>query len=265
MNFTPRERNILNTGMFHDVVREARNALNASVQHVFLTLPTFVGRILFLGIEESFRTRPEALEILRWKLKKHFPINSADMHLDYQCLAIKANGSQNVLVALVSRPVIEQYEDAFAAVGILPARIELDCFSLHRLHANSLSRQGDFVLITQSLTDIGMIFFSEGIPEFIRTRNFSNGAKINEAIHKEVKCTVLAYRERFRKEIIPAVFCVAPAGAAQSLCNVVRDILEQEPVLLETGSAIKLGDSMPVEQHVHFPLSAAIGAAYRGF
>lgn len=264
LRFSLREKNILNAALFHETVREARNSLLCPASRVYLTLPDSVGRILLMDVEERFRSRAEAIDILRWKLKKMIPFESSEVHLDYQCLTTRDNGTQAVMVALVARTVIEQYEDAFAAAGIIPVRVDLDCFNLHRLFENRLSAHGDFVLVSRFAASLGMMFFSGGIPEYIRLREMPAGHAPDATVHNEIKCTMLSYRERFRKDDARAVFCLAPPQWADGFIDIARDALRCEPALLETRTAVSAAKDVPSDQESLFPFTTAIGAALRG-
>jgi type IV pilus assembly protein PilM len=259
-----RDKNILNTALFTETVKEAHNILLCRDGKVFLTLPDTVGRVLLLDVEERFKSRSEALDILRWKLKKKIPIDSSEAHLDYQQLATRENGDTVVLVVLVARSVIEQYEEALNTVGIVPFGIELDCFSLYRVFENRLAALDDFALVSRFASSLGILFFSGGKPEFIRIRDCMGMDTLDATVHNEIKCSMLAYRDRFQEREVRNVFYVAPPNVAKDFSEIVRDALRCEPVLLETRSAIAAVENIPSDQESLFPFSTAIGAALRG-
>jgi len=264
LRFSLREKNILNAALFHETLREARNSLLCPARRVFLTLPDTVGRVLLLDVEERFRSRSEALDILRWKLKKKIPFESSEIHLDYQNLATRDSGAQVVMVVLVARSVIEQYEDALAATGIIPVRIDLDSFNLYRLFEKRLAAHDDFAIISRFASSLGMAFFSGGIPEFLRMRDVSGIHSLDTTVHNEIKCTMLAYRDRFQGRDTSTVYCVAPPRAAEEFRDIVRGVFRCESVQLETRTAIATAENVPSDQESLFPFSTAVGAALRG-
>lgn len=264
LRFSTRDKNIHNTALFRETLREACNALLCPARRVFLSLPDNVGRVLILDVEERFRSRSEALDILRWKLKKKIPCESPDLHLDYQQLAVRDNGARVVMAVMVSRAVIEQYEEIFAAAEIIPARIDLDCFNLCRLFEKRLAVCGDFALVSHFASSLGMMFFSKGILEFVRLRDVTGSKEPCATFHKEIKCTMLAYRERFHNQDMHNVFYVAPPAEADEFRNIVRDASGCEPVQLETRAAIAIPENIRSDQESLFFSSAAIGAALQG-
>jgi type IV pilus assembly protein PilM len=259
-----RDKNIQNTSLFTETVKEAHNILLCRAGKVFLALPDSVGRVLLLDVEERFKSRSEALDFLRWKLKKRIPIDISEAHLDYQQLATRENGDTVVLVVLVARSIIEQYEEALNTAGIVPVGIELDCFSLYRVFENHLAAHDDFALVSRFASSLGILFFSGGKPEFIRIKDCTGMDTLDTAVHNEIKCSMLAYRDRFQERKVRSVFYIAPPNVAKDFSEIVRDALGCEPVQLETRSAISAVENIPSDQATLFPFSTAIGAAIRG-
>jgi type IV pilus assembly protein PilM len=264
LRFSLREKNILDTALFAETVREAHNILLCRAGRVFLTLPDTVGRVLLLDVEERFKSRSEALDILRWKLKKKIPFDISEAHLDYQLLATRDNGGTVVLIVLVARSVIEQYEEALNSVGIVPVGIDLDCFNLYRVFENRLAAFDDFALVSRFASSLGIVFFSGGKPEFIRIRDFMGMHALDATVHNEINCSLLAYRDRFQEREMRNVFYIAPPQIAKDFSKIVRDALGCEPVLLETRSTISAEENVPSDQESLYPFSTAIGAALRG-
>jgi len=121
-----RESNIADMQAFSDKLREAYALLLHRGTRISVSLPDSVGKVLVMDMEERFKSRAEGFDIIRWKLKKNLPFELADCHLDYQFLRKKESGEQSLLVTLVSRSVIEQYEAAITAAGLSPVSIDLN-------------------------------------------------------------------------------------------------------------------------------------------
>jgi type IV pilus assembly protein PilM len=263
LRFSLREKNILDTAIFSETVREAHNSLLSRSGRVFITLPDTVGRVMLLDVEERFKSRSEALDILRWKLKKKVPFDISEAHLDFQQLATSDNGGTVILVVMVARAVIEQYEEALNSAGIVPVGIDLDCFNLYRVFENRLVAFDDFALVSRFASSLGIMFFSGGRPEFIRIRDFLGMHALDATVHNEIKCSMLAYRDRFKEREVRNVFYIAPPQVAKDFREIVRDAMGCEPVLLETRSTIFAEENIPSDQESLYPFSTAIGAALR--
>lgn len=258
-----REQNILDPEGFVSSVRSAHNLLLCRDSKVSVTLPDSVGRIMLLELEGRFKSRAEALDVIRWKLKKSIPFDLADTHLDYQQLTVRANGDLALLVALVSRTVISQYEELLTEAGLIPARMDFNAFNLYRAFENRLSLSDDYILISFYDGTLGIMAFSQGTPEFMRIKGLSGTMAVDSRLFMEINSSLLIYKERFQDRVAQTIFCVAPPDVAQNFQEMVAEAAGFAPALLEIKTVVTPGDSAPGDQQALFPYTAAIGAALR--
>jgi len=264
LHISIREQNVLDPETFVNSVRSAHNLLLSSNSKVSVTLPDSVGRVMLIDLEGRFKSRSEALDLIRWKLKKSVPFDMADTHLDYQQLTVRENGDLALLVALVSRAVISQYEDLFTRAGLTPARIDFNSFNICRAFERRMSLTDDSILVSFYDAALVIMAFSAGVPEFIRVKDLSGTMAVDNRVFMEIKSSILIYRERFPDHISKAVFCVAPPDVAQNFQEMVAEATGLSPTLLEIKSAVTPGDEAPGNQESLFPYTAAIGSALRG-
>jgi len=258
-----REVNILDPQAFSTTVRNAYNLLLHNGTRLSVTLPDTVGRIMMLDVEGRFKSRAEALDTIRWKLKKNIPFEIADTHLDYQQLGVRENGDMSLMVALVSRVVINQYEELLMAAGLTPARIDFNSFNLYRAFENRLAPQDDVTLITFYDSTLSIMVFADGKLEFQRVKELPGSRGVDSRIYMEINSSLKVYRERFPERSVIHVSCVAPPDVAQEFCGMVADATGGEPSLLEIKSMVRPSDSAPADQEALFPFTTAIGAALR--
>jgi type IV pilus assembly protein PilM len=258
-----REQNVLDPESFVNSVRAAHNLLLSRNNKVSVTLPDSVGRIMLLDLEGRFKSRAEALDLIRWKLKKSVPFDLADTHLDYQQLTVRENGDLALLVALVSRSVISQYEELLTKAGLNPARIDFNSFNLYRVFEHRLSLSDDSLLISFFNGTLGIMAFSQGVPEFIRIKDLSGSEAVDSRLFMEINSSLLIYRERFPDHASQALFCVAPPDVAHSFQEIVAEAAGLPSATLEIKTFVTPGDSAPGDQATLFPYTASIGAALR--
>lgn len=258
-----REHNILEPDIFVDRVRSAYNQLLVSSGKVSVTLPDFVGRVMLLDLEGRFKSREEALDLIRWKLKKNIPFDLADTHLDYQKLSVRENGDMSLLVALVSKTVISQYEELLIKAGLSPAHMDFNSFNLCRVFDRRLSLSDDSILIYYYGSTLGFIAFSQGIPDFIRIKDLSGTAVADSRIYMEINSSLMVYKNRFPDRIPQTVFCLAAPIDSQQLLEMVNEATGFATVLLETKTVVTPGNAAPGDQNGLFAYTAAIGAALR--
>jgi len=258
-----REQNILDTDTFTSHVKDAYNTLLHSGPRISVTLPDSVGHILLLDMEGRFKSRTEGLDMIRWKLKKSIPFEVADTHLDYQQLTMRENGDMALLVALVSRRVIGQYEESLVAAGLVPSRIDFNSFNLYRTFEQRLASLENCALVSYYDSILAIMIFANGIPEFVRVKELAGTPAVDSRVFMEITNSFLVHHERFPERVLQNVACIAPPDAATGFCDMVAEATGRVPVLLEAKAAVTPSDEAPADQTSLFPFTAAIGAALR--
>jgi type IV pilus assembly protein PilM len=258
-----REQNILDPDAFVSGLKSAHNLLLCKSARVAVSLPDGVCRIMLLDHEGRFKSRQEGLDLIRWKLKKSIPLDSADTHLDYQQLAVRDNGDLALLVAMASRTVISQYEDLITKAGLSLARIVCNTFSICRLFDSRLALHNDCILISFYGTTLSVVAFAQGIPEFIRSKDLSGTAATDRRVYMEINSSLLVYKERHPDQPVQSIFCVVAPDVAQNFLELVVESTGLSPTLLETKGVVLPGNSAPGDQIRLFPCTAAIGVALR--
>lgn len=258
-----REENILDPQTFTDHLKDAYNTLLYKGTRLSVTLPDTVGHILLLDIEGRFKSRSEGLDMIRWKLKKSMPFDVADTHLDYQQLTVRENGDMALLVALVSRRVISQYEELLVAAGFVPSKIDFNILNLYRTFERILAQQENCALISYYDSILGIMIFSDGIPEFVRVKELSGTPAVDSRVYMEITNSFLVYHERFPERTLQHVACLAPPATAVDFRDMAAEATGSELFLLETKSVVTPSDETPADQESLFPFTAAIGSALR--
>jgi len=258
-----REANILDPLSFRESVRNAHNLLLHSGTRLSVTLPDTVGRIMMLDVEGRFKSRAEGLDIIRWKLKKSLPFDLADTHLDYQQLTVRENGDMALMVALVSRAVITQYEELLVESGFTPVRIDFNSFNLYRAFENRLAPQDDVTLVSFYDSTLSIMVFAGGILEFQRVKELPGSLGVDSRVYMEINSSLKVYHERFPERGVNYVACIAPPDVARDFCGMVAEATGVEAALLEVKSVLRPSDSAPADQESLFPFTTAIGAALR--
>ena len=258
-----REPNILDSQAFGERLTEAHALLLHKGTRLSVSLPDVTGRILLMDVEGRFKNRNEALDIIRWKLKKSMPFNVSDTPLDYQQLKVRENNDMALLVTLVSRSVIAQYEDHIDGAGFSPARIDLNIFNLYRSFEKRLALMEDFALISFYDGTLSIMVVSDGMPEFIRTKELQGTPATDNRVFREISNSLLVYRERFPERVLHKMACCAAPDVARDFCDMVGEASSSETMLLEVKATLKASEQAPTDQATLFPFTAAIGAALR--
>jgi len=263
VKFSLKENNVLKPAAFVATIREMYLKLLTNVRHVSVSLPDSTGRIILLDVETRFKSRDEGAEIIRWKLKKNFPYDIGEAHLDYQVIQERETGEISLLVSLIARQVVHQYEDLLAEAGLEPNRIDFTTFNLYHLFSQRLDLAENSFLITWHSGVLGILIFSDGMLEFCRAKELSGNNPDVNRIFRELNSSLLVYQEKYPNHSPTEAFCIYSAADAEIFCALVAEATGMEPVLLDAERAIAHGRGVSVDKKTLRTLTAALGAAAR--
>ncbi len=261
LRFSQREPNILNPASFVAKVKETHHKLLTRVNRVSVSLPDPVGRVMILDLETRFRNRDEGADIIRWKLKKSFPVNINDIHLDYQVLRRRETGETVVLVALIARDVVAQYEALLQEAGLEPARVGFSSFSLYRLFAKRLALAENALFLSYFGRTVGILALREGILDFCRSKEIRAAGFDPERVFREVAGSLLAYREKTQVHAAHEVYCACTGSAAREFMDLVAEATGSTPKMLRSSDAIASREDIVCDAALLDLLSASAGAA----
>ncbi len=259
-----REPNIRNADAFVTAVRSAHEQLQCRSKMVAVSLPDGASRIILFDLDGRFKSRSEAVDLIRWKLKKNIPFDPADTMVDYQQLTVRENGDLALMVAIASRAVITQYEDLIAAAGLVPSRIDCNSLNIFRLFDKRLSLQQESILVSFYAGTLTVTMFVEGIPEFFRSKDLSGCGATDSRVYREISSSLLVYRERFPERQPHTLFCIAPPDVMEDFLVMTAEATGLSPLPLEIKGVVVPGNQAPGDQKRLFFWSAAIGAAKGG-
>lgn len=258
-----KEQNVLEPAVFIERVKSAHNLLLARTGKVSVSLPDSVGRMLLVDLEGRFKSRAEALDLIRWKLKKSIPFDLSDTQLDYQKLAVRENGEMSLLVALISKTVVSQYEELLVEAGLVPARIDFNSFNLCRVFDRHLAIESDSIMISYYGCTLGIMAFSQGMPEFIRVKDLSGTVATDSRVFMEINSSLMVCKNRFPDRQSRVVFCMTEPELMQDFREMVEEATGTVATPLETKSVVIPGNAALGDKATMYAYTAAIGAAMR--
>jgi type IV pilus assembly protein PilM len=258
-----KETNIADPAVLQPLLAEAYTRLGTDLKRVSLSIPDLAGRIMMLEMDSLPKSREEGIEHVKWKLKKSFPVDLNDMHLDYQPLAASEQGGAKVIAAVVSRGVISGYEDLFTAIGLEPAFIDFSTFNLYRLFAEKLEIQDDLTLVILFRGNLTVMVFQDGFLDFHRSKSVIGSTGDPVRLYREVNSSLLVYSDS-RGGVKPQrIFYFSAPAERHLLRSVIFEAATVEPLLIDTDNLIS-GSRQQVDRTVLPEILSALGAATRG-
>ncbi len=165
-----REANIREERDFVAAVREVLNPLAGREERIALSLPEGAGRLVLTECETPLRSAAEGREVLKWQLKNHLPADAQEVKVDYQVLDRSESGRIRVLVALVARRVLDQYEELLSEAGYSAQLIDFFPFNLYNYYRARLELGTDFLLVGIDRGTLSLQLFQGQSLSFFRSR-----------------------------------------------------------------------------------------------
>lgn len=262
IKFSLKEPNILNPSAFVAGVKETYLRLLTKVERVSVSLPDSIGRVMLVDLETRFKNKEEGANIIRWKLKKSFPFDINDAHLDYQVLLEKESGEISALVSLISRNVLHQYEELLAEAGLQPSHIDFTSFNLYSLFTKRLDIAENAAVLICYADIVSILIFYGGVLTFYRAKEVSGGMREANRVFREINSSLLVYTDKFPLYSISEVFYITSHFDAEAFGSVVAEAMGQEPVLLDLSRVVEQADGS-VDKNNLYSFAAALGAATR--
>jgi type IV pilus assembly protein PilM len=263
VKFSTRELNILNNQAFVATVRETYLRLLTKSRRISVSLPDSTGRVILMDVETRFKSRDEGADVIRWKLKKTFPFDINEAHLDYQVLEERESGAVSLLVSIISKQIVTQYEDLIIEAGLEPNYIDFTTFNLFRLFSNRMQLVENASLMTFYGGVLTMLIFFSGVLTFYRSKEIHGGMQEANRVYREINSSLLVYQDKVPNSKISEVFCVASPDEIEAFRAIVADATGIEPVLLDVERAVTCRNELSLEKKTLHSLTAALGASVR--
>ncbi len=255
-----REPNIRDPRRFVEGVREVLAPLAGREERIALCLPETSGRVLLLETDTVFKSRSEGLEIVRWQLRNTLPGDLRDLQLDYQVLERGDSGRTRLVAALLSRPVLSQFEELLAEAGFAAAIIDFQSLHLYNYYRPRLEPGEDFVLIGVEGGLLSLQLFQGGILTFHRTRET---AAEPPRIFQELRRSLAGGQEHHAALGRAPVYLHCDWEVREPVLEAVKSIFEKEVILLDPHLERLLPAQAQFSRSQAVRLVAAVGAAER--
>jgi type IV pilus assembly protein PilM len=263
MRLSFREPNILDRQAFSMALRDAWLRLLTRENRVAVALPDAIGRTMLVDLDTRLRSREEGVDLIRWKLKKSLPVDVANVHLDYQVVEEREDGTLSALVSIVARDVIRQYEEVIEEAGLIPRQVEFSTFSLLRLFADRLSLTDQCGIVMLHGGTLSLMLLRGGTPDFVRTKELVGGMVDANRLFRELNSSFLVYRDKVAGQYLDELFYLAPDDEAAGFSAVLAEASGVEPKRLDTGRFISPGSGIASDRQTLSLMAVAAGAAAR--
>ncbi len=194
---------------------------------VCLVVPDATAKVAILELDTLPASRREALELVRFRLKKTVPFRIEDAVVDFQHQPARG-GKTRLLTAVISKTVLEPYAAAVEALGAQAGVVTLSTLAMAEAAVPASPQVGDGDLLLANVTPQALTLSVFRGPEILlfRSKTLPSAQEATEeerrsAARREWQATVAYYQER-----------LAGRGFSRALARLVgwraADILDPE-------------------------------------
>ena len=263
LRFSMRDETICNQDAFVAGIRDTYLKLLTKTSRVSVSLPDGLGRVILLDLDTRFKSRDEGADIIRWKMKKNFPFDVNELHLDYQIVQEKESGEISALVSLVARKIILQFEDCLASAGLQANCIDFTTFNICRLFSSRLEIADNAVLLVNYDSTLSVLIFNNGLLQFFRSKELPGDPGSANRIYREINSSLQFYKDRHPGFPLNEVLCVDVNGDAGTFRSVAAEVTGIEPVFLDADRVISKSNDVGTDVRAIRSTTGAVGAAIR--
>lgn len=258
-----KELNVTDRSLLKSTIQESYSRSLSKSKRISLSIPDAAGKVLLLNLDTPFRTKDEGIDHVRWKLKKSFPLDLNDIHLDFQILDRSDTGSSTLLVGLLSLAILQEYEELILEAGLEPVTVDFSSFNLYRLFASRLDSNEYLTFISLYRGSFSLMVYLDGVLDFFRNKFISTDTCDPARLYREVNSSLLVYSDMKGGWKPKSMHFFATGEEKSILRNVILEVIGTEPVAMDTDLFCNTS-RQHIDRSVLPDVLSALGAASRG-
>jgi len=259
-------------GPTDEIVREVATLFQTTgtkVGRVSLVIPDNLAKISLVHLPERPANRKQLDEIVRFKLRRAVPFRLDDAVLSYQAIP-GAGRSVDLLVLLMRRFVVEQYESVLAQVGARVGLVDLctpNLLNLARSRVAELSGDGgDVALFNFASGYFSLVIVRDGRIIFYRCKSLARGADeggagVESLLSREIQNSLAYYQEKLEGDRLQAALVRSVALDLDEVHANLAALGIPRIETLDPARILGLPDGVRLDAAVGQRIAAAVGAA----
>lgn len=250
-------------------VRELFEVTGTKPGRVSVVLPDNLAKISVVTLPERPASRKQLGEILRFKLRRAIPFRLEDAVISHQVLP--SDGPEmNLLVGVMLRPVVEQYESAFVAAGATPGLVDLCTVSLYNLCRHDMERAHAADGRDVALLNCARGYFSLAIARggrllFFRCKSHSHAEEDPQAVlaamGREITSSLSYYEQRLSGQGIGTVFVRSTTQPLDEIAEVLGRVGLDRLARVDPSGMLGLAPGLKLDPEVGQRIAPCVGAA----
>jgi len=236
---------------------------------VSVILPDNLAKVSIVTLPERPATRKALREMLRFKLRRSVPFRLEDAAIS--SYAIPGPGPEvHLLVAVMMRSVVEQYEAAFEAAGLRPGLVDLCTPSLFNLARPELAKAtapgSDAALLNCTRNYFTLMIVRGDRVVFFRCKAYAGGEEDDASgrlavLTRELKSSLSYYAEKLGGVGVGTLFVRAIAPGLDEVVPALEGLNVGSVRPIDVAASLEPGSGARLDPSDGQRLAPALGAA----
>jgi type IV pilus assembly protein PilM len=261
-----------NLGSIQDLTRQLRELFDRSGTKpgkVSLILPDNFAKVSIVNLPERPATRKLLREVLRFKLRRSVPFRLEDATISSWTLP-GPGPELHLLVAVMMRSVVEQYEAAFEAAGARPGLIDLCTPSLFNLVRSEMTKaataSADVALLNCTRSYFTLMIVRAARVVFFRCKSYAAGEDDQASdrlavLGRELTSSLSYYADKLAGSGVGTIFVRAVSPGLDEVVPVLERVGIPEVLAIDAVGALDAVSGRKIEPLDAQRLAPALGAA----
>lgn len=248
-------------------VRELFEMTGTKPGKVSLVLPDSLAKISLLNLPDRIGSRKQLDEVVRFKLRRSVPFRLEEAVISYQILPAEGRG-MSILVTLMQRAVVEQYEKILMEVGARPGLVDLCTPNLLNLCRPALveacARGADAALLNCTPAYFSLVILRNGNLIFFRSKSVAQAEgepAAGGALFREVSNSLAYYEEKLDGRGLGTLLVRSVAGPIDEAMERFVDLGAEKVLPVNPAASLEMLEGLNIDPVLAQRIAPAVGAA----
>jgi type IV pilus assembly protein PilM len=247
-------------------VRDLLETTGTKPGKISLVLPDNLAKISLVTLPERPSSKRQLDEIVRFKLRRGVPFRLEEAMVSYQLIPGEGRGV-SILVALMRRSVVEQYERILVAAGARPGLVDLCTPNILNLCRPVISKHamkgGDVALLNCAHAYFTLLIVRGDRLIFYRCKSLGGRTEtaVNGALTRELSNSLAYYTEKLEGQGIGTVLVRSVAAPVENVMATVGELEVGEVRPVDPAQSLRVPEGFRLEPEVGQRIAPAVGAA----